>query len=51
MNQIGTMTSNVTMYASLYNWEKALFLFICFHHNAIFPAMPKSKVAVTIPKA
>jgi len=27
MNQIGTMTSKVTMYANRYNWEKALLLF------------------------
>lgn len=27
MNQIGTMTSKVTMYANRYNWEKALLIF------------------------
>ena len=27
MNQIGTMTSSVTMYANRYNWQKALLLF------------------------
>ena len=27
MNQIGTMTSQVTMYANRYNWEKALLIF------------------------